>query len=701
MLCKKCSAIPFPDPGCVWHVRHHETFAELNGSAENGCPLCGMFKKVTLEYYANFVFGSIDKAERYHRFLDECTNTYQELKIGTAPADPSDRKAESGEEESEGYEDDEYPSCFFVGAVPSHCDNDFAPLEKGLRSLTYTREPFCEDGDLDFGFTEPLQDIWPVVRISCLPGNQSCNLVIIMLTFVGNSVPHNWHVIGRPTPRMPDPDLGKSWLEECLEKHTVCRRSKESHLPTRVLDLASGTDIQLRIDLEISQPYATLSHRWGESESMKLTKDTLKAFQERIVYSELPQTFRDAVAVSRALGIRYLWIDSLCIIQDSETDWEEQCAVMARIYSESIITIAAPAAPCSSFGFLHPREMRCQTTIQTSDDNFSSEVFISPGCIRTGPFDLIPGPDSMLAQRGWVLQERLLSARVLYFGCESMYFECSTNVRIDSCHYPLEELSMEGIEKSALQKLEYGPGSIQDWMLTAKVYSRTELTRPIDKLPALSGLASYFHRYTKVPYLAGLWHQDLHRQLCWHTRVKIEDGIHGKPSSEVYMAPSWSWASVNRPVTFLVTNCHSTTFDADMDILDSQITMSSKDMFGLVESGYLKVRGRVRSAIVRKDLRRKTLFVQGDAESTVNLAIYCPDNGYANNTSEFEVILLYLGTFSNDGTAAALVIRRDTSDERICKRIGLAYADGNSRHEGFKNFAMLFREAEKIDLHIL
>jgi hypothetical protein len=374
---------------------------------------------------------------------------------------------------------------------------------------------------------------------------------------------------------------------------------------------------------------------------------------------------------------------------------------MARIYSNAIFTIAGPASPSSDFGFLHPREQHGQTTIESSDGEFSSEIMVSQDYTQAAPFDLVPEPDALLAQRGWVLQERLLSVRVLYFGSQSMYYECLTNVRNDSCHYPLDELSFDGITKSIVGQLECGPGSIQDWMGTVKAYSRTTLTKLTDKLPALSGLASHFHHFTKAAYLAGLWREDLHRQLCWHTRVKIEDGMPGRPDFEVYIAPSWSWASVNRPVTFLVTNCYSTTFDPDIDILDSQVTTSSKDTFGAIESGHLNVRGRVRSAIVRKDAHRKTLYVQSGVESAPRLARYCPDNDYASNASEFSVLLLYLGKFSPRVTTVALAIRRDESNQNICKRVGLAYADDDSRDEGLKGFTNWFRNAENIDLHII
>lgn len=276
--------------------------------------------------------------------------------------------------------------------------------------------------------------------------------------------------------------------------------------------------LRLAVNLATSEPYVTLSHCWGNSQPLTLTSANLNKLQTRIAYDSLPRTFQDAVTVTRALGVRYLWIDSLCIIQDSTKDWEVQCTKMAQIYSGSIVTIAGVAAPNPDSGFMYPRKPLCQMVLQTTDGEESGVITVSHfGYQRVNNYCPTTELNSPLLQRGWVLQERLLSGRILYFGSKNMYFECSEAYNFDNCHCSISRTYLGddtaakrliGQFKSAYQIFEY-------WVEIVETYGKTFLTHATDKLPALSAIASEFHRVTGYRYLAGLWQEDLPRALTW------------------------------------------------------------------------------------------------------------------------------------------------------------------------------------------
>ncbi|TVY15628.1 hypothetical protein LARI1_G006275 [Lachnellula arida] len=142
------------------------------------------------------------------------------------------------------------------------------------------------------------------------------------------------------------------WIRDCCENHEDCCNDPSAssiYLPSRILDIQSRKEVFLveTRDLAASANgprYATLSHCWGKTILIRTTKKTFRQRKEGMKWETLPPTFRDAISLARALGIQFLWIDSLCIIQDDKRDWEREAACMAKIYSNSYINIAATGA---------------------------------------------------------------------------------------------------------------------------------------------------------------------------------------------------------------------------------------------------------------------------------------------------------------------------------------------------------------------
>jgi hypothetical protein len=141
--------------------------------------------------------------------------------------------------------------------------------------------------------------------------------------------------------------------------------------------------------------------------------------------AELPQTFRDAIFVTRALSVQYLWIDSICIIQDDEQDWETESRLMEQIYSYAYVTIAASCASGTEDGFLKSRPARESVQMKRSDDF----CFFLCDAIDDFSKDVDRGE---LNKRGWVLQERALSRRTIYFAENQTYWECGEGVRCET-----------------------------------------------------------------------------------------------------------------------------------------------------------------------------------------------------------------------------------------------------------------------------
>ena len=214
----------------------------------------------------------------------------------------------------------------------------------------------------------------------------------------------------------------KNWLDVCVSQHAECSLSLDTplpRLPKRVIDVGNESKgPRLRKSDNLSGLYATLSHRWGDSSPLTTTKATLKNRLQGIPLSSLPRTFQDAVLITRQLGLQYLWIDSLCIIQDDTTDWEIESVKMASIYQGAQFTIAAAAAQDGHGGCLFPRKPAVKLELESPK---SPQRSAKPGTntpivyLRIQASENRSIAQSSLGRRGWALQEALLSRRTIYF----------------------------------------------------------------------------------------------------------------------------------------------------------------------------------------------------------------------------------------------------------------------------------------------
>jgi len=373
----------------------------------------------------------------------------------------------------------------------------------------------------------------------------------------------------------------KGWYDECIYSSHHHRCTSESQpLPTRLLFVGPATNPVLQLVVPPAGQagiYAALSHCWGTSQhAARTTKANLHDAQKEITMSRLPKTFLDAVCVVRELGLEYLWIDSLCIIQDDEEDWQRESAAMANVFSNAHVTLAATASQDSEGGCLFDREPAKH--VVTSADASKAVYIRYPAEERKS---LLQSP---LYQRGWVLQEMVLSRRTVHFAQDQLFWHCCSRLTSEDGFFD----AALGVTYSDLQSPQKAHESWWTWI---EDYSMRQLTRSNDKFAALAGLTKAFPHGGKP--LAGLWLDDIHFGILWCARE-------GSARAEMPHIPSWSWASVDGPVRAIsardtpVWKDHSHTLTThQMRVVDSTVEWSGEMLASDIRHASLRVEAKV------------------------------------------------------------------------------------------------------------
>lgn len=245
------------------------------------------------------------------------------------------------------------------------------------------------------------------------------------------------HLYG--TNRMARSKLIRLWLLDCDEGHENCRRGTSvptisfELLPKRLLHIGTEHDPMIRLigtasindhDQEELR-YAALSYQWGHKDlhqHYQTTTANVEKLKTGVLICDLPKLYQDAINVTRGIDLKYLWIDSLCIVQGRYGDAEFEIQRMETVFSSAYCVIAASRANGTSEGFLQERTSTSFVKIPGSSlfvkddiDNFRRDVI-----------------DGELNQRGWVLQERALARRTIYFTATQIYWECGEGIRCET-----------------------------------------------------------------------------------------------------------------------------------------------------------------------------------------------------------------------------------------------------------------------------
>lgn len=379
----------------------------------------------------------------------------------------------------------------------------------------------------------------------------------------------------------------RDWLRSCIRDHPECASSNPISNPKRLLQIISEGLVQLveAAEMEVVH-YCALSYRWGsmpdtidmETKSateFRTVKRNLSERQQGFPTAALSRSVADAVAITLRLGLRYIWVDAACIVQDDFAELERESGLMHEVYGNAHVTLCASSASSSDDGMLHPRE---------------------PWSLPIGPYTLtgyrlrtlsrlpeIVYERSPLSKRGWTLQEEQLSNRLLYWSSNhGLLWSCNKLTREEGRATPIGDwrvMRSRNFIKLTQHTTHSSSEPHQEWLKIVKTYARRTLSVRSDRFRALSGLAARYGAATNDRYLCGLWERTFAKELLWSVL-----GWCNHVDLMTDVSPSWSWAKMpfERPINFPLG-----------EVKPKIEVVEFLRMPGLFERLAVKVRGRV------------------------------------------------------------------------------------------------------------
>ncbi|KAH6896505.1 heterokaryon incompatibility protein-domain-containing protein [Thelonectria olida] len=374
----------------------------------------------------------------------------------------------------------------------------------------------------------------------------------------------------------------KYWISKCRKSHSECGL-EWTPLPTRVLDVSDPTSIKLVRPLGLEDKYVALSHRWGSSNNFMTTRQNMKSIRAGFSIRQAPASFRDAILVTRQLGIRYLWIDALCIVQGDIIDWEVESGRMADIFANAHVTISAASSTGDTEAFLAPRNHDYAPVVVSAGRDRSVVAYLYQ---KTFWDDR---DEEALDTRAWALQEQYLSRRNVRYCGKQMTWRCKMATWSESAPVS-DQLRLWA----------------KPWTGLVEEFSRRKLTYETDRLPAMAGAAASVASANGEEYYAGLWLKNLPAEMLFERKaaeVPLE-----------YIAPSWSWAAMGGPVTFVVPRVDGFCRLRQVKVSGVELKTPSGNRFG-----QLKRRGWLKMKAPLVQLRRKPNAMSGGTSTSFEL----------------------------------------------------------------------------------
>jgi hypothetical protein len=487
--------------------------------------------------------------------------------------------------------------------------------------------------------------------------------------------------------------------------HDICPKPNGKFMPRRLIAILNigGSDHLSLLECSDPEPYAALSYCWGNKEQVITTTTNLQRHRNILSFKDLPATVKDAITVVSKLGIRRLWVDCLCIIQDDNDDKAREIAQMPLIYSQATVMIAASHAKSVHEGFLTDRMPHAGFELPYRCRNGEAGLItLRPGMGRYGE------PRQPLESRGWAFQERLLSPRILDYQSHHTEWVCQENKgdhRLTDGNFDIKDSNydsdydinfhpyiaddLSAFSAAILQKGDTPSGNstpftaernnidkyLQIWYELVERYTLRDLTISADRILAISAIADRFQPFLNDEYCAGHWKSRLHKELLWKSIEPVR-GLKPRPSE--YQAPSWSWASICVPIdTSLFTDqgrldgSSEKQIDDCFKILDCQIQLQSEEVgnkstevhrFGAVRSGTLVVKGRAQQGELwhraSGKFRVRTYDQSGEGATLNSAWIWCDafEEEFAVGVDSF--ISIFLLRVSQSPFHRALILRQ-------------------------------------------
>jgi hypothetical protein len=464
-------------------------------------------------------------------------------------------------------------------------------------------------------------------------------------------------------------------MEECYSSHAGCRAHDNHSLPSKLLSIQDDSVKLLNTkELQGDKRYVALSYCWGGEQTQKTTTHNLNHREQHGLHiHELPQSLQDAIQVTRNLGLTYLWIDSLCIIQDDAAHKAQEITRMAAIYRGAHLTICAASSASAETGFLGPRapsairkhivplQMRCS-------DGEKGVLYIYRSEHSA------PRKQDTINSRGWTLQEHLLSPRLLVYGAWQMRWVCRATQRADGGPGGVYPRSFEGLASKlqsdrtyrdvwheAAAALDAGRNvkarlcmlEMDDirslWARVVEEFTRRKLSVADDRAAAIHGIAMRYGELVQDRYVAGLWETRLAAQLVWK-RPSTYDGP--TRSSGVRRKPSWSWISVDGAVEWDLGRAREKAVLGVVKCDDKGF-----GVLGAVDDVPLTVVGRMRPATLYKTFPRvlfcEETFERGGREGDAGLdlaltatATFDYQDDYTSEEAESVAVVYLLEVYS-------------------------------------------------------
>jgi len=495
-------------------------------------------------------------------------------------------------------------------------------------------------------------------------------------------------------------------------------------MPTRLIDIGHDVSALPRLVLSsnIRHPqqtkYAALSYCWGtEMDAKSQFKTEKMSLEHRFVGlpSELmTPTTKDAILLARAIGLRYLWIDALCIIQDDENDWSHESSQMNLVYRHAFVTLCSLNSDSCHEGFLNrvpAVEMPFQSTIRKAIKGFCLIRLRSRVGIKLDRRRYIW--DSILSKwnrRCWTFQEKEMSTRLLLFGSLRMHFACARSEWSEGDETVRERFTSGVTDQIIMFKdNRISSGELYDcWASLVHQYGHRLVTFGNDRLPAIAGLARMIGEALQDRYLAGLWEGDLLFGLAWHSQTDmLSHGLEAHVQSireRNYVAPSWSWAACPTVGILIPGGAYAI---EESTVMEVNTDADSSDPYGQVTGGFLRIRGKM--------ARMPDWLPSGEGARWTNswfqfLADPSDDNIYVvtdwlhkdKEAGLENLIVMLLYSIENDGGVEAPRLRalllHPAVEFGTYYRVGVVESGG---YEGYREMRGWFKESQEETICII